>query len=195
MSAPAGKRAFFHFGPNIIPLSQTFMTSRLCYAFVNLKPVRPGHVLVATQRKVARFNDLTGAELADLFALGQRVSAAVERLFQAKGLTLTIQDGAAAGQTVSHVHLHVIPRHPGDFASNDDIYIELEKNKLIREATTGHEEPPTADVVASSHIDNDQRTPRTPEDMAAEAAILRREFEDEEPPSDSEIGLAEPPAS
>ncbi|KAJ1662486.1 Dinucleoside triphosphate hydrolase [Coemansia sp. RSA 1813] len=171
--AAAGKRSFFHFGPNTIPLSQTFLISKLCYAFVNLKPVRPGHVLVATQRKVARFNDLTSDEVSDLFAQGQRVSKMIERVYQAKGLTVTIQDGAAAGQTVSHVHLHVIPRHPGDFANNDDIYSELEKNKLINESKSN---AVATGVVATSHVDNDKRTPRTPEDMAAEADILRKEI-------------------
>ncbi|KAJ2534893.1 Dinucleoside triphosphate hydrolase [Coemansia sp. RSA 1933] len=169
-SSVISKRSFFNFGPNVIPQWQTFLTSELCYAFVNLKPVRPGHVLVATQRSVARFNELTSDEVTDLFAQGQRVSKMIERVYQAKGMTMTIQDGAAAGQTVSHVHLHVIPRHPGDFANNDDIYSELEKNKPVNESKAA------ASVVATSHVDNEQRPPRTPEDMAAEADVLRKEI-------------------
>ncbi|KAJ2854273.1 Dinucleoside triphosphate hydrolase [Coemansia erecta] len=172
MSYVISQRSFFYFGPNVIPQSQTFLTSKLCYAFVNLKPVRPGHVLIATQRRVARFNELTGEEVSDLFAQGQRVSKMIERVYQAKGLTVTIQDGAAAGQTVPHVHLHVIPRHPGDFANNDDIYSELEKDKLVHESKHNM----ATDFVARSHVDNEQRTPRTREDMAAEASILRKEI-------------------
>ena len=45
-----------------------------------------------------------------------------------EGCTISIQDGAAAGQTVPHVHVHVIPRRVGDFENNDDIYSEIEKH-------------------------------------------------------------------
>ncbi|KAI9503049.1 Dinucleoside triphosphate hydrolase [Coemansia spiralis] len=162
MSAPAGK-AFVRFGPNAIPLKQMFLISKLSFAFVNLKPVRPGHVLIATRRDVARFNDLTSEEVSDLLVQGQRVSKVIERVYKASSLTLAIQDGAAAGQTVPHVHLHVIPRHMGDFASNDDIYSKLEG---------------ADNRVATSHVDNEERTPRSAEDMAAEAELLRKEIGD-----------------
>jgi bis(5'-adenosyl)-triphosphatase len=43
----------------------------------------------------------------------------------AESLTFTMQDGVASGQTVSHVHIHVLPRKEGDFANNDDVYEEV----------------------------------------------------------------------
>ncbi|KAJ2900807.1 Dinucleoside triphosphate hydrolase [Coemansia aciculifera] len=145
----------FRFGPLSIPLEQVFLVSKLSYALVNLKPVSPGHVLVATRRPVSRFNDLTQLEVLDLFTQAQRVSKVVERVTKAESLTLCIQDGAKAGQSVPHVHLHVIPRFEGDFANNDDIY----------------------DAMAHQpRVDNPERTPRSPEDMAAEAQNLRQEI-------------------
>jgi len=45
----------------------------------------------------------------------------VERIFGASSSTLVIQDGKDAGQSVDHVHLHVMPRRPGDFAQNDEV--------------------------------------------------------------------------
>ncbi|KAJ2742731.1 Dinucleoside triphosphate hydrolase [Coemansia sp. BCRC 34301] len=145
----------FRFGPLAIPLDQVFLISKLSYALVNLKPIRPGHVLVATRRPVARFNDLTQFEVLDLFLQAQRVSKVVERVTSAESLTLCIQDGDKAGQSVPHVHLHVIPRFEGDFAVNDDIY----------------------DALAHlPRVDNHERTPRSPDDMAAEALMLRQEI-------------------
>ncbi|KAL0978531.1 hypothetical protein UPYG_G00171750 [Umbra pygmaea] len=55
----------------------------------------------------------------------QRVGDLVEKLFQASSITIAIQDGPEAGQTVKHVHVHVLPRKAGDFKSNDNIYDEV----------------------------------------------------------------------
>ena len=49
-----------------------------------------------------------------------------EWIFDSSSSTISIQDGAAAGQTVEHVHVHILPRHVGDFANNDDIYEKLQ---------------------------------------------------------------------
>ncbi|KAJ2160018.1 hypothetical protein GGF46_002580 [Coemansia sp. RSA 552] len=153
--------ATLRFGPLAIPLAQVFLLSKHSYGLVNLKPIRPGHVLVTTRRPVARFNELTPDEVTDLFSYGQRISKAVEKLYNADGLTMCIQDGPAAGQTVRQVHLHIIPRTEGDFANNDDIYAVLEG---------------TGSVPQRTHIDNDQRTARSMDDMSAEAVILRNEI-------------------
>ena len=162
----------YRFGPWPIAADEVFATSPHCYAFVNLKPVVPGHVLVSPKRVVARFAELAPEEVADLWCvtvgcgvrvrvrcgcgwmrevwgregtrrphaargrpatpncpippcrrcLAQRVGAALEPHFGAQALTLAIQDGPAAGQTVPHVHVHVLPRRAGDFERNDEVY-------------------------------------------------------------------------
>lgn len=57
--------------------------------------------------------------------MAQRVGAGVEEFHKASSLTLTIQDGPQAGQTVPHVHIHVLPRTAGDFLVNDQIYDKI----------------------------------------------------------------------
>ncbi len=54
--------------------------------------------------------------------LVQRVGRCVQRHYSADALTVTLQDGPAAGQTVPHVHVHVLPRRWGDFEPNDRVY-------------------------------------------------------------------------
>eukprot|EP00976_Prorocentrum_cordatum_P070289 1179868-Prorocentrum_minimum.AAC.4 len=54
--------------------------------------------------------------------LAQRVGSKLEPHFDAASLTFAIQDGAAAGQTVPHVHIHILPRKFGDFEKNDEVY-------------------------------------------------------------------------
>ncbi|XP_029630861.1 bis(5'-adenosyl)-triphosphatase [Salmo trutta] len=146
----------FRFGQHVIKASAVFLQTELSFALVNRKPVVPGHVLVCPLRPVERFRDLHPDEVADLFTTTQRVADLVEKRFQASSLTIAIQDGPEAGQTVKHVHVHVLPRKAGDFERNDNVYDELQKHDRESE-----------DVPSRW---------RTEEEMAAEASDLRKQF-------------------
>ncbi|CAL8403579.1 unnamed protein product, partial [Arctogadus glacialis] len=89
-----------------------------------IKALLRSDVLVCPLRPVERFRDLLPEEVADLFSTTQRVASLVERHFNASSLTIAIQDGPEAGQTVKHVHVHILPRKVGDFERNDSIYDE-----------------------------------------------------------------------
>ncbi|XP_077458678.1 bis(5'-adenosyl)-triphosphatase isoform X2 [Stigmatopora argus] len=145
------------FGQHLIKASAVFLQTELSFALVNRKPVVPGHVLVCPLRQVERFRDLQPDEVTDLFSATQRVANLVEKHFNATSLTIAIQDGPEAGQTVKHVHVHVLPRKAGDFQQNDSVYDELQK-----------------------HDRQDEDVPstwRSEEEMAAEASILRNHIE------------------
>ena len=88
----------------------------LAVAFPDGFPVSPGHMLVVPRRHVPGLRDLSGREQAALMELAQRIQSRLDGELQPDGYTLGINDGAAAGQTVGHVHLHVIPRYAGDMA-------------------------------------------------------------------------------
>lgn len=112
----------FGFGPHVIPAEQVFATSQHCFVLTNLKPVTAGHVLVVSRRSVARFRDLTPEEVSDLWLTVQAVSSRLESHLRADSVTIALQDGAAAGQTVPHLHVHILPRHIDDLEDNDAIY-------------------------------------------------------------------------
>jgi len=111
----------YSFGPLDIPRSQVFAETPLSYGIVNLKPVVPGHVLVVTRRIIKRFESLTEDELVDVWTLAKKVGSALEKHHGATSLTYAIQDGPSAGQTIPHVHIHVLPRRDGDFENNDEV--------------------------------------------------------------------------
>ena len=130
MLSPLPKEAV-KFGAFVVT-SQVFHLTPLSYALVNLKPLLPGHVLVSPRRVVPRFNDLSAAEVQDLFLTVQRVSRTVERVFNASALNIAIQDGADAGQSVPHVHAHIIPRKKDDLADaggTDAVYALMESDE------------------------------------------------------------------
>ena len=77
-------------------------------------PVSPGHTLLIPRRHTGSFFDLSEQERSDLLALPERVKLVLDEEFEPQGYNIGINDGAAAGQTVQHLHVHVIPRFEGD---------------------------------------------------------------------------------
>jgi histidine triad (HIT) family protein len=87
----------------------------LCCAIMDIQPVNPGHVLIIPARHAAGLAELDAESGAHLFRVGQRIAAALRGgHVRCEGVNLMLADGLAAGQTVFHVHLHVIPRFRGD---------------------------------------------------------------------------------
>lgn len=122
----------FNFGPVTVPGAAIFLCSPLSVAFVNKKPVVEGHVLVSSSISVPQLSDLSPEEAADLFKLVQRVDTFVKRFYNVDSTTISIQNGVLAGQSIPHVHVHILPRRPGDFADNDDVYQELQTHDKKR---------------------------------------------------------------
>lgn len=139
-----------------------FWESALSYGLVNLKPIFPGHVLICPKRVVARLSDLSEEEVSDLYSSVWRVAPQIERHFQADALNIAMQDGVAAGQSVPHVHVHILPRKKTDvptlLRSNDEVYEKLDNQRLQEQFS---------DV---------GRRVRTWDEMAEEAIQLRQLF-------------------
>lgn len=83
-------------------------------AFEDQYPVSPGHVLVVPRRHVSGVFDLDRDEQLDLWGLLAGVQAGLHRRAAPDGFNVGINVGRAAGQTVEHAHVHLIPRYHGD---------------------------------------------------------------------------------
>jgi diadenosine tetraphosphate (Ap4A) HIT family hydrolase len=79
-------------------------------------PVNPGHMLVVPRRHVPTWFEASREELEALVAAVARARALIEERYSPDGFNIGVNVGAAAGQTVPHLHLRVIPRYPGDVA-------------------------------------------------------------------------------
>ena len=102
----------FQFGRFQLDPSQLFYASLLSVAIVNLKPLCPGHVLVVPKRNVPRMVDLSDEERRDLWRAVREVQAIVMGVHGAEACKVGVQDGEASGQSVPHVHVHVLPQQP-----------------------------------------------------------------------------------
>jgi len=158
------------FGKFAIPAASVFYRSPAnTLAFVNLRPIVLGHVLLIPSRVVALMQDLTEAEYLDLWSTVRIIQGMLQQEYNATAFNVAVQDGRAAGQSVPHVHIHILPRAQGDFERNDQVYDEL------------HEWAPRPTVQTQQgklDVPDDQdRRDRTREEMAQEAATYRNVLE------------------
>jgi len=83
-------------------------------AFMDLGQINPGHVLVAVKKHVANLYELDDVQAAAVAGASTRIARAIRDAFAPAGLSVYQANGRAAGQTVFHYHVHLLPRHESD---------------------------------------------------------------------------------
>lgn len=95
-----------------IPCVKVF-EDETCLAFMDVMPQADGHVLVIPKEPAENILELSTDGAAALMTVTQKVAKAVKKGLNAPGIMLAMLNGAPAGQSVFHVHFHVIPRSAG----------------------------------------------------------------------------------
>ena len=93
---------------------RVFVEAGTTRAFLDAYPVIESHTLVIPKRHVASIFDLPPEELAAVWAQVSTVRRVLAKKYSPDGFNIGVNDGEAAGQTVAHAHIHVIPCHKGD---------------------------------------------------------------------------------
>jgi len=96
-----------------IPATRVY-ENEVVLAFMDIGQVNPGHVLVATKDHVENVYALDDAQAAAVARAAARIARAIRSAFAPAGLSVYQANGAAAGQTVFHYHVHLVPRLEGD---------------------------------------------------------------------------------
>jgi bis(5'-adenosyl)-triphosphatase len=122
-----------------------FAASDNFLALYNLAPILPGHSLVIPRRHILSLLELGDPELCELALFSRDIVKVLGKAFGSHSFDWTIQEGVEAGQTIAHLHLHLIPRAQGDLPQPGDWYPLLEQSEseiidsAARPKLTAHE--------------------------------------------------------
>ena len=97
-----------------LPQERIILQNDLAFVVRDGFPVSPGHALIIPKRHVGSFFEVTSLERDCLLRLLDEAKTALDTEFHPTGYNIGINDGATAGQTVPHLHIHLIPRYAGD---------------------------------------------------------------------------------
>lgn len=124
-----------------LPAFKVFEDAR-AIAFMDAMPQSEGHTLVVPRTQARNLFDIDPAALAELIKTTQRVAKAVQKAFSPAGIRIVQFNESAAGQSVFHIHFHIIPcyegtplkSHNGDWA---DKAVLARHAELVRQALAG----------------------------------------------------------
>ena len=97
-----------------LPSDRIILETELSIVIFDAFPVSEGHTLIITKRHIESIFDATREEQIDLLANLEEAKKILDKKFSPDGYNIGINDGEAAGQTVMHLHTHLIPRYSGD---------------------------------------------------------------------------------
>lgn len=130
MPQPVEKPDNCHFCRKEI-IDKSFCTTSHFSAFYNISPVLAGHSLVIPKKHYQSLFELSDKELAGMMLFARKITAVLKTVFKCDGFDWTIQDGVSAGQTVPHLHLHIIPRKLLDLPTGEEWYGKVRENETI----------------------------------------------------------------
>jgi len=99
-----------------LPAERILDANAQATAVADAFPVSSGHTLVIPRRHVTSFFELSDDEVTAIYELLRRIKGFLDENLKPGGYNIGINVGGIAGQTVAHVHIHLIPRYPGDVA-------------------------------------------------------------------------------
>ena len=102
-------------------------------AFLDINPLTPGHTIVIPKTHAENIIDLGENETSSLFLAVKKVTSLLQEKLSPKGFTIGINHGEISGQTVPHLHIHIIPRYEGDNGGSIHSVVKLTVSETISE--------------------------------------------------------------
>lgn len=105
-----------------------FANSEHFLAIYNHAPILPGHTLVIPREHICSILELSDPELSEMMVFTKDVTNLLLTAFKVDAFNWSVQEKEAAGQSVAHLHLHIVPRYPGDLPEPGDWYPKIKNN-------------------------------------------------------------------
>jgi len=105
-----------------------FASTKGLKAVYNKSPILPGHSLVIPVKHVTSLFDLNEEEISNFFSFARKVTAFLCEVYKSEAYDWSLQEGIEAGQSIVHLHLHIIPRKPDDLGENGEWYGKLQQS-------------------------------------------------------------------
>jgi bis(5'-adenosyl)-triphosphatase len=112
-------------------LDAVFSESKNFIAVYNLAPILPGHSLIVPKKHIESLLELTDEEINEMMIFSRKVTLLLLEAFHAEGFNWSVQENEVAGQSVLHLHMHIVPRIKGDMKSRGDWYPKIEDNERL----------------------------------------------------------------
>ena len=166
-----------YFGSILLDERQVFYETENIIGIVNIKPILPDHVLVIPKStgpmeapKV--FSEMTPDLISELYIAVHTIQRAIiDNRKYITGFNIAMQDGKDAGQSVPHVHVHILPRKGGEFDPPEQVHREIEKANVSQDGNNSQPKGLTSDEIRSKM--------KTMEEMEADALVYRGWFTNE----------------
>jgi bis(5'-adenosyl)-triphosphatase len=110
-------------------IENSFYSTSQFSALYNIAPILPGHSLIIPNFHYESLMELTEDEIGAMMVFAREVTSVLKSAFGCDGFDWTIQDGVSAGQTVPHLHLHIIPRKPNDLNGSNEWYSKIPESE------------------------------------------------------------------
>jgi bis(5'-adenosyl)-triphosphatase len=120
--------------------SNAFMESENFLAIYNIAPILRGHSLVIPRKHVESLFDLSEIELTEFTQFSKKVTELLLEAFKGDGFDWSIQEGLSAGQSIPHLHLHIVIRKPKDIGDESEWYMIIRENEknVLDSASRAH---------------------------------------------------------
>lgn len=93
---------------------RVIIENNLAFAFPTNAPIVPGHTLICPKRRIKYFEESTRNERYSIEEIRYKLKVALRQVFEAEGFNYAFNEESVGGQSVSHFHLHIVPRKEGD---------------------------------------------------------------------------------
>jgi bis(5'-adenosyl)-triphosphatase len=109
-------------------LNSVFAKTINFYAIYNIAPVFPGHSLIIPKKHIESVLNLSEEQLVEMTLFSVKVTRLLLNVFKTDGFNWSVQDNETAGQTIAHVHFHIVPRIENDLKIPGDWYPMIQNN-------------------------------------------------------------------